>query len=399
MKQFFGFLFLLLLVTSCDSDTIDDQIDDTEDDAEVAVDNFTITGAISGANNQTFYLEALSQQGSIPVTSGTSDADGNFSLTGNIPGFGIYQLRIGEQAAGKIIPLTLVPDDKVTIECNIANYEMQPIVSGTSWSESMTGYMAVFSKFHIDQTALMLQKGKISDEELSEKFLALKRPVDNYSINSMKLDPGNPFNIVLSASATPSMGFDTWDPSNLEILKAVSSAYQSKYPDSPMTANMTNQAIEIEKAYNSFKQGSDMAAGGSAAPEIVLNNPMGQQIKLSSLRGKYVLIDFWASWCGPCRKENPNVVKLYNKYKNDGFTVYSVSLDRDKEAWKAAIQKDGLIWPNHVSDLLMWDSPMVQLYGFDGIPHTVLIDPDGNVIGVKLRGASLEQKLKEIFKK
>ena len=135
------------------------------------------------------------------------------------------------------------------------------------------------------------------------------------------------------------------------------------------------------------------------APDIVLVSPNGKTVKLSKLKGKMVLIDFWASWCGPCRKENPNVVRLYNQYKAKGFTVFSVSLDQDAEAWKKAIASDGLIWPNHVSDLLGWQTPLVQLYGFEGIPHTVLIDKEGKIIGTGLRGESLEQKLKEQFSK
>ena len=110
-----------------------------------------------------------------------------------------------------------------------------------------------------------------------------------------------------------------------------------------------------------------------------------------------VLIDFWASWCGPCRKENPNVVKLYKKYKFKGFTVLSVSLDEDPNKWKEAIAKDGLEWNNHVSDLMGWNSKMPQLYGFEGIPFTVLVNKEGKIIGRELRGEQLEQKLKNVF--
>ena len=163
---------------------------------------------------------------------------------------------------------------------------------------------------------------------------------------------------------------------------------------------MENHVFQIESAYAEFNT-SQAASGGNSgvAPEISMKTPTGKILKLSSLRGKVVLIDFWASWCGPCRKENPNVVRLYNQYKAKGFTVFSVSLDQDAEAWKKAIASDGLIWPNHVSDLLGWQTPLVQLYGFEGIPHTVLIDQEGKIIGTGLRGESLEQKLKEQFSK
>jgi thiol-disulfide isomerase/thioredoxin len=338
----------------------------------------------------------VSNQGPISIANVTADATGSFTMTGNIAGFGIYQLRIGEPQMNKVIPLTLVPNDKVVLEGDIATYEMTPTVSGTSWSSTMTAYMEKFSVFHVAQSELMLKKGTISDDELTKRFVALKKPVDDYALKLMVADPGNPFNIILSASATPSMGFESWDPKNLDVLRMVSVAYEEKFPDSPMTTTLVGQTAEIERAYNEHISAN---SGQRAAPEIALKNPEGVEIKLSSLRGKYVLIDFWASWCGPCRKENPNVVKLYNKYKNKGFTIYSVSLDENKEAWKAAITADGLSWPNHVSDLLRWNSPMPERYGFTGIPHTVLINPEGNVIGVGLRGPSLEQKLKEIFSK
>ena len=123
----------------------------------------------------------------------------------------------------------------------------------------------------------------------------------------------------------------------------------------------------------------------------------GGKAKLSDLKGKVVLLDFWASWCGPCRRENPSVVKLYKKYKEDGFTVLSVSLDKTKAPWLAAIEKDELIWPYHVSDLGGWNSRVPKLYGVKGIPFTVLIDQEGNIIRTKLRGPDLETELARIF--
>ena len=115
------------------------------------------------------------------------------------------------------------------------------------------------------------------------------------------------------------------------------------------------------------------------------------------LRGKYVLVDFWASWCGPCRGENPNVVKAYNQFKDKNFTVLGVSLDKDKAEWIKAIGEDKLTW-YHISDLKYWNSAAVALYGFDGIPYNVLVDPQGKIIGTNLRGTDLEIKLGEIIK-
>ncbi|MBQ0015732.1 MAG: TlpA family protein disulfide reductase [Bacteroidales bacterium] len=136
---------------------------------------------------------------------------------------------------------------------------------------------------------------------------------------------------------------------------------------------------------------------GMDAPDIAMKDMTGKIRKLSDLRGKIVLLDFWASWCGPCRKENPNVVSLYKKYHAQGFDIYSVSLDKSKDAWAKAIAEDGLEWENHVSDLSGWSSTGGKTYGISSVPSTVLIGKDGKIIARNLRGGELAAKLKELF--
>ena len=155
----------------------------------------------------------------------------------------------------------------------------------------------------------------------------------------------------------------------------------------------------VSDRYNKINNPQFRTSEGSVAPELEFSDPDGRVRKLSDLRGKVVLVDFWASWCGPCRRENPHVVSMYAKYHDLGFEVFSVSLDNNKERWKEAIAKDGLVWPNHVSDLKGWGSAAAKLYGVSSIPSTFLVDKEGRIIAKGLRGEQLTAVLEQIFGK
>lgn len=172
----------------------------------------------------------------------------------------------------------------------------------------------------------------------------------------------------------------------LEDLKATRAKISPSLSDNPYVKDLDGIIKQLENVEI-----------GKVAPEFSLPDTAGVDVSLSDFRGKYVLLDFWASWCPPCRKENPNVVSAYQQYKDKNFTVLGISLDKDKAKWLKAIQDDNLTW-THVSDLKYWDSEIPALYGVRGIPANVLLDPNGVIIAKNIKEEALHDKLKEVLK-
>jgi peroxiredoxin len=215
--------------------------------------------------------------------------------------------------------------------------------------------------------------------QIQQAYMTIAAQTQNKVAQYIKEQPASlgVINLLQNNTLDKEQYFDTY--------QAVADKLKKEWPNYTVAKNFV---IEVEKLKK--------LAVGQPAPEIALPNTEGQLTKLSSFKGKYVLVDFWAKWCGPCRKENPNVVKAYNQFKDKGFTVFGVSLDRNKEDWVKAINEDGLTW-THVSDLKFWQSEAAKTYNITSIPFSLLLDPNGVIIAKNLRGPALEAKLTEIF--
>ena len=311
-------------------------------------------------------------------------AKGDFSISTEVPYSDFYVLLIGEDR----INLILRPESDIKIYGDGKNLNQFCNIIGSDESKNM--------KVFITQ---MQENGKRKDDLMRQ----MQESPDNRAILEKQLQSeysdfiSNRAIFVAQNPNSPALlpAFSTYNP-ELEWpeYEKVAQQLENSLPGSPSIKSNYDHYLSLRAQ----KQAMDFLSPGKEAPDFEELMVDGKtKMKLSGLRGKVVLLDFWASWCGPCRAENPNVVALYDKYKSKGFTVMSVSLDKDGDKWKQAIAKDQLTWPNHVSDLQGWSCAAAKKYQVSGIPFTVLIDRDGKIIQTKLRGAALDQELKRIF--
>ena len=254
-------------------------------------------------------------------------------------------------------------------------------------SQSLNEFIRTSSQYKqkLDSVNQYLQANQSQEQQIKQDFQPIYESFINERNQFMKDNENSPALIAVLSTLNVETEFS--------IYKKLVKELEVGFGESPTIKRIAEQY----KANEAIIQSRLPIEMGSKAIDIALPNPEGDTMRLSDYKGKYVLLDFWASWCGPCRRENPNVVNMYNKYKDKGFIIFSVSLDKDMGGWKNAIKQDGLVWDTHVSDLKFWQSAPAQDYKVHSIPHSFLIDPDGNIIDQNLRGDGLANKLKEIY--
>ncbi|MGE5383341.1 MAG: redoxin domain-containing protein [Omnitrophica WOR_2 bacterium] len=363
MKNLILFLTLIISLSACNSRKSNE---------------FLISGKIDGKAPEKVYLQK-NTDGKFQILDTAEVKNGEFKFKGTIDSPDIYYIGIDES---RFVSFFNEPSE-ISIKFNIDSTN-KPEVTGSGSDVEYRKYLKSMDEYQSAQIGFYTQYNEATRNKDSLKAKELETQLDkldaDHKSNLLNFIKENPTSYV-----APYIAMRHSYELNLAELKQIMTGLDTKVKESPFS-KMLNDRIAILESVEIGKQ----------APDFTMNDPEGKPVTLSSLKGNIVLIDFWASWCGPCRRENPNVVAAYRKFHDKGFDILGVSLDKDMESWKKAINDDNLTWLQ-VSDLQYWNNAVSKAYGIMSIPSNVLLDKNGVIIGRDLRGDDLTKKLEEVL--